>query len=315
MKALVLAETANQYPTEATLRTITAAQQLAEVSVWLIGFECEKAAQQLTRVAGVGRVLYTDDAVYEHGLAENMSSLITELGPNYDYILAPATPYYKNILPRVAALLDVSQISEVMAIINDHTFMRPMYAGHVQARVSTTEAIKVMTIRPTAFAKAELTTAAAPLEHYQRKIANNQVIWLNERQDDSDRPNLADAKVVIGGGRGLAKAENFALLESIAQRLNAAIGATRAAVDAGFVGNELQIGQTGHIIAPQLYIAVGISGAVQHLAGIKESHTIVAINCDETAPIFEVADYALVGDLFEILPQLDALLEQLGYNK
>lgn len=311
MKILVIAEHDQQSLKSATLHTVSAALALgADIDLMVMGSSCDKAAQQAASVQSVKRVLVADHEVYAHQLAENCAALIAEVGKQYDYILAPATTFGKNMLPRVAALLNVSLLSDVMQIVSADTFVRPIYAGNVMATVQSSDKIKLLTIRTTAFPSAQKSDAAtASIEKIATVIPNTLSKFENQALTKSERPELTSAKIVISGGRGLKSAENFKLLESLADQLNAALGASRAAVDAGFAPNDYQVGQTGKIVAPDLYIAVGISGAVQHLAGMKDSKIIVAINNDPDAPIFQVADYALVGDLFKVLPELQQALE------
>jgi len=312
MKALVIAEHDNKTLAVATLSAITAACQLAkEITVLVIGYQCRAVAEEAALLSGVHQVLLADAAVYAHQLAENTASFIQTLAVEYQVIVAPATTTGKNLLPRVAALLDVAQISDITQVIDQETFIRPMYAGNVMATVRSHDAIKVVTIRPSAFAKAKPCSESATIEFVPTSIENKQARFVSEEVRASERPDLMAADIVIAGGRGLQSAENFSLLEETADRLHAAIGATRAAVDAGFVPNDFQIGQTGKVVAPKLYIAVGISGAIQHLAGMKNSKVIVAINKDPDAPIFKIADYGLVADLFTVLPQLNRELDKL----
>jgi electron transfer flavoprotein alpha subunit len=319
MTVLIIAEHDNQHLNPNTLSAVSAATQLKQnIMILVAGYSCSQVAEQAARVSDVANVLLADAKDYEHALAENLSQLIADTVSDVkevNYILAPATTFGKNILPRVAALLDVAQISEITQIINENTFVRPIYAGNAFATVVSSDRIKVITIRPTAFEKAELGETSAPIKMLDVKIPNHLSEYISAELTKSERPDLSAAKTIISGGRGLQSAENFKLLEKIADQLNAAVGASRAAVDAGFVPNDYQIGQTGKVVAPDLYIAVGISGAIQHLAGMKDSKVIVAINKDPDAPIFQVADYGLVGDLFEILPQLEKELEKLGYGR
>jgi electron transfer flavoprotein alpha subunit len=310
MTTLILAEHDNQQLKPATLTVITAAAELSpEISVLIAGHNCACVAQQAAKITGVTQVLVADNPVYAHGLAENLAALIATQAQNFNYILAPATAFGKNVLPRVAALLDVAQVSDVVRIISADTFVRPIYAGNALATVQSKDPIKVLTIRTTAFAPATLGTNAAPITAITKVIENKTSQWLSLNQSAQERPELTAARVIISGGRGLQSAENFKLLNPIADRLNAGIGASRAAVDAGFAPNDWQVGQTGKVVAPELYIAIGISGAIQHLAGMKDSKVIVAINKDPDAPIFQVADFGLVGDLFQILPELEKALE------
>jgi electron transfer flavoprotein alpha subunit len=288
---------------------VTAATQIdADVHVLVVGFECQTVVEQASQVAGVTKVLVADNAAYEHQLAENVSKLIVEVASDYEHILAPATTTGKNTLPRVAALLNVAQLSDVIKIEAADTFVRPIYAGNAIATVKTTDAVKVLTIRTTGFDAAASTGGNAERKVLSQVIASDRSRFVKEQLAESDRPELTAASVIISGGRGMGNGENFKLLEGVADKLGAAIGASRAAVDAGFVPNDLQVGQTGKTVAPDLYIAVGISGAIQHLAGMKDSKVIVAINKDEDAPIFQVADYGLVADLFDAVPELEKSL-------
>jgi len=309
MSTLVIAEHDNSSLKVATLNAVAAAQALgAEIDVLVAGGNCGAAAEEAAKVPGVGKVLVADNAAYEHQLAENVSLLIAEIGANYDNIVAPATSNCKNTMPRVAALLDVAQISEIISVESADTFKRPIYAGNVIATVKSSDAKKVITVRTTAFDAAPAEGGSATVEAIGSVHDAGISAFVGQEVATSDRPELTSAKIVISGGRGMQNGENFKLLDGIADKLGAAIGASRAAVDAGFVPNDYQVGQTGKIVAPDLYIAVGISGAIQHLAGMKDSKVIVAINKDEDAPIFQVADYGLVADLFNALPELEAKL-------
>jgi len=309
MSTLVLVEHNNEIIRPATLNTVTAAKQLpGPVSLLVAGFNCEGVAEQASQLADVDTVLLANNKVFEHPLAENLSSLIQELAPDFSHIIAPATTFGKNVMPRLAALLDVQSISDITAIVDHKTFVRPIYAGNALATVQSENTVEVITVRPTAFDAAQSGESQAVIENIAMVHDAKLSQFVELQQTPSDTPELGSAKVVISGGRGLQNKENFAMLELLAAKLNAAIGASRAAVDAGFVPNDYQVGQTGKVVAPDLYIAVGISGAIQHLAGMKDSKVIVAINKDPDAPIFQVADYGLVGDLFEIVPELiDAL--------
>lgn len=309
MASLVIAEHANSELKPATLHAVTAAQQLGgEVHVLVAGAACGAAAEAASRIAGVSKVLVADNAAYGTQLAENMSALIAEVAKGYDAVLASATAGAKNVMPRVAALLDVAQISEITAVISADTFERPIYAGNVIATVQSTDARKVITVRATGFDAAPAEGGSAAIEAVSSVHESGLSTFIEERVAKSDRPELTAARVVVSGGRGMQNGDNFKLLEAVADKLNAAVGASRAAVDAGFVPNDYQVGQTGKIVAPDLYIAVGISGAIQHLAGMKDSKVIVAINKDPDAPIFQVADYGLVADLFAAVPELSASL-------
>ena len=309
MSTLVIAEHDNSSLKGATLNTVAAAQAMgADIDILVAGANCGAVAEAAAAVAGVGKVLVADNSVYEHQLAENVSLLIAEVGAGYDNILAPATPNCKNFMPRVAALLDVAQISEITSVESADTFKRPIYAGNVIVTVQSADAKKVITVRTTAYDPAPAEGGSATIEALDAVHDAGISSFVSEEVVVSERPELTAASVVISGGRGMQSGENFKLLDGIADKLGAAIGASRAAVDAGFVPNDMQVGQTGKIVAPGLYIAVGISGAIQHLAGMKDSKVIVAINKDEDAPIFQVSDYGLVADLFNALPELEAKL-------
>ena len=308
MSILILAEHDNQQLKAATLNVVTAAQALdLPIDLLVAGFQCQSVADEAATIAGVRNVLLADNSAYEHQLAENLTPLVIELAANYQHIYAPASTSGKNLMPRVAALLDVSQISDVTAVLAADTFQRPIYAGNAIAKVRSLDPIKVVTVRSAAFAQAERGGSAEIVNLESVHQAQNSR-FVGEQIAQSERPDLTAARTIISGGRGMGSGENFALLETVADKLGAAIGASRAAVDAGFVPNDLQVGQTGKIVAPDLYIAVGISGAIQHLAGMKDSKVIVAINQDEDAPIFQVADYGLVADLFTALPELEQQL-------
>ena len=309
MSTLVIAEHDNASLKPATLNTVTAAQALgADIDILVAGENCGDAAQAAAAVPGVGKVLCADHAAYAHQLAENLGLLIAELGASYDNVVAPATTNGKNIMPRVAALLDVGQISDIISVESADTFKRPIYAGNVIATVQSSDAKKVITVRTTAFDAVAAEGGSATVEAVDAVHDAGISAFVKEKMAVSDRPELTAAQVVVSGGRGMQNGENFAMLESVADKLGGAVGASRAAVDAGFVPNDMQVGQTGKIVAPDLYIAVGISGAIQHLAGMKDSKVIVAINKDEDAPIFQVADYGLVADLFNAVPELDSKL-------
>ncbi|TWH75882.1 electron transfer flavoprotein alpha subunit apoprotein [Azomonas agilis] len=309
MTILVIAEHNNRELASATLNTLTAAQKIgSDIHVLVAGHECQGVAAAVAKISGVSQVLLSESPSYAQTLAEHLASLVARLGPDYSHILAPATTTGKNYLPRVAALLDVEQLSEVVEILAADTFKRPIYAGNALATVQTCAPIKVLSIRPTAFAPAAYGDHSAPIQNLAPEATPALSRVVAETQSSSDRPDLGSARIVISGGRGLQNSDSFQLLYQLADKLGAAVGASRAAVDAGYVSNDLQVGQTGKIVAPDLYIAVGISGAIQHVAGMKDSKIIVAINKDEEAPIFQVADYGLVGDLFELLPELERAL-------
>jgi len=305
MSVLIIAEHDNATLKAGTLSAVTAAQAIGQdITILVAGAGSAAVAEAAAAVAGVSKVLHADNAAYAHQLPENVAALVAEIGSAYSHILAAATTTGKNILPRVAALLGVAQISDAIEVKSPDTFVRPIYAGNALATVQSSDAVKVVSIRSTAFAEAPATGGSAPIEAVSVVKDLGLSSFVNEELSVSERPELTAASVVISGGRGMQSGENFALLEKVADKLGAAIGASRAAVDAGFVPNDMQVGQTGKIVAPELYIAVGISGAIQHLAGMKDSKVIVAINKDEEAPIFQVADYALVDDLFKVLPEL-----------
>lgn len=312
MSILVIAEHDNAALKSATLNAITAATQLGtDINVLVAGHNCGAAANAAAQVAGVKKVLVADAPYYEHQLAENVAALVVGLAGDYTHILAPATAAGKNLLPRVAALLDVAQISDVIKIESPDTFVRPIYAGNVLATVQSKDPIKVLTVRGTAFPAAATTGGSASVEAITAAADTGLSSFLGQQLTKSDRPELTAARIIISGGRGMGNGDNFALLEDVADKLGAAVGASRAAVDAGFVPNDYQVGQTGKVVAPELYVAVGISGAIQHLAGMKDSKVIVAINKDEEAPIFQVADYGLVADLFAAVPELSKELDKL----
>jgi electron transfer flavoprotein alpha subunit len=307
MTILVIAEHDHQSLKAATLNTVTAASKIGgDIHVLVAGANCSAAAQQAASLQGVSSVKVADAAHYQNQTAENLTALVISLAGNYSHILTPATTFGKNLLPRVAALLDVAQISEITGVESADTFIRPIYAGNALATVQSADKVKVITVRSTAFDAANSGGSAA-VEAIAAATDTNQTTLTNRELTKSERPELGAAKIIVSGGRGLGSGENYhKLLEPLADKLGAALGASRAAVDAGFVPNDYQVGQTGKIVAPQLYIAIGISGAIQHLAGMKESKVIVAINKDPDAPIFQVADYGLVGDLFELVPQLES---------
>ncbi|MCE8012774.1 electron transfer flavoprotein subunit alpha/FixB family protein [Halomonas daqingensis] len=308
MSILVLAEHHDGQLAGATAHVVAAAKAIGgDIDVLVAGENVGAVAEAAAKLDGVSKVRVADNAVYAHQLAEPMGALLAELADGYSHVLAAATTTGKNVLPRVAALKDVSQLSEIVEVVDADTFKRPIYAGNAIATVQSADSLKVITVRSTGFDAVGEGNSAA-IESVDTVVENRQSAFVKQELAQSDRPELAAAKVVISGGRGMGSGENFKLLDGIADKLGAAIGASRAAVDAGFVPNDMQVGQTGKIVAPELYIAVGISGAIQHLAGMKDSKVIVAINKDEEAPIFQVADYGLVGDLFEILPELESKL-------
>ena len=309
MSILVVADHDNAELKPATLVTVAAAEAIGgDIHILVAGEGCAAVAEAAAAVAGVSKVLCADNAAYGHQLAENVAALVAELGADYSHILTAHTTVGRNFLPRVAALLDVAQISDIQSVEGPDTFKRPIYAGNAVATVKSNDAIKVVSVRGTAFDGVAAEGGSATVETVDSVHDLGLSSFLGEEIAKSERPELTAASIVISGGRGMGSAENFAMLEGIADKLGAAIGASRAAVDAGFVPNDMQVGQTGKIVAPDLYIAVGISGAIQHLAGMKDSKVIVAINKDEDAPIFQVADYGLVADLFTALPELEAAI-------
>jgi electron transfer flavoprotein alpha subunit len=308
MAILVYAEHDNEQLKTETHKLMHAASQIGgEIHLLVAGFECEAVATQAAKIDGVSKVLLADSAEYAQQMAENIAELVTELGKDASHVLAAATTTGKNFMPRVAALLDVAQISDIIKVESADTFLRPIYAGNAIATVQSSDNIKVITVRTAAF-DAAVENNTAPVEACTIVKSLDKSAFVSAELTESERPELTAADIIISGGRGMQNGENFKLLDGIADKLGAAMGASRAAVDAGFVPNDMQVGQTGKIVAPNLYIAVGISGAIQHLAGMKDSKVIVAINKDEEAPIFQVADYGLVGDLFDVLPELEAAL-------
>lgn len=316
MAALVVAEHDNTELKQATLHAVTAALELdGEVHLLVAGAESGGVAEAAAAVTGVAKVLHAEDASYGHGLAENLAPLIAGLADGYTHLLACATTFGKNALPRVAALLDVAQISEISGIVDGDTFVRPTYAGNAMATVKSTDALKVITVRATAFDAAARDGGSAASEAITGPGDQGLSRFERHELSVSERPELTSADIVVSGGRGMQSGDNFPLVEAVADRLGAAVGASRAAVDAGYVPNDYQVGQTGKVVAPNLYIAIGISGAIQHLAGMKDSKVIVAINKDEEAPIFQVADYGLVADLFKALPELAEELDKQNISK
>ena len=314
MSILILAEHEGGELRAATASVVTAAQAVkaaggGDVHVLVAGAGAAGVADKAAAMAGVDKVLLADDAAYEHELAENLAALVVKHAEGHSHVLFAATAAGKNVMPRVAALLDVSGISDIIEVLGEDTFVRPIYAGNALATVRSADPVKVVGVRATAFDAAPDTGGSATVEAVDAAEADADVAFVGQELSDSDRPELTSADIVVSGGRGMQNGENFSMLDDIAAKLNAAVGASRAAVDAGFVPNEYQVGQTGKVVAPNLYLAVGISGAIQHLAGMKDSKVIVAINKDEEAPIFQVADYGLVGDLFEILPELSSALD------
>ncbi|MAU60877.1 FAD-binding protein [Parvibaculum sp.] len=312
MTTLVIADHNNKALNDATAKTVTAASKLGgDVVVLVAGQGCDAVAEAAAKLDGVKKVLVADDALYAHPVAEPLAALVVGLAKDYDAIVTAATTVGKNFMPRVAALLDVAQISEITAVDAPDTFQRPIYAGNAIQTVKSTDAKKVITVRTTAFPAAGQ-GGSASVEKIGAAENPGLSEFVGEELTKSDRPELTSAKIIISGGRGMQNGENFAMLEKIADKLGAGVGASRAAVDAGFVPNDYQVGQTGKVVAPELYIAVGISGAIQHLAGMKDSKVIVAINKDEEAPIFQVADYGLVADLFKAVPELEEELGKAG---
>ena len=315
MSIIVVAEHDNNALKTSTLNTVTAALQLGdEVSLLVAGSDSGAAATAAASIAGVAKALHADAPHYEHALAEELAPLVVACGAGASHILAPANTFGKNLLPRVAALLDVDMVSDIIKVESADTFVRPIYAGNAMARVRSKDKLKIISVRSTNFAAAATTGGPGVVESIDAAPPVGLSAFLSQEGAETERPELSSARVVISGGRGFGSGDNFKMLEDIADKLGAAIGASRAAVDAGYVLNDYQVGQTGKIVAPDLYIAVGISGAIQHLAGMKESKVIVAINKDEEAPIFEVADYGLVADLFQALPELSAALDRLPAN-
>ena len=306
MTILVIAEHSNDAVKPALFNTITAAQAIGDdVHVLVAGSQCAAAAEAASKISGVAKVLVADAAHYAHPVAENLAALIVPLAGQYSHLLAPATSFGKNLMPRVAALLDVAQISEIVSVDSPDTFVRPIYAGNALATVQSADQIKVITVRSTGFDAASSEGGAATLEPIDAGPDADLSSLVSQELTESARPELTAARVIVSGGRGMGNGENFAILEKLADKLGAAVGASRAAVDSGFVPNDYQVGQTGKVVAPDLYVAVGISGAIQHLAGMKDSKVIVAINKDDEAPIFQVADYGLVADLFDAVPALE----------
>jgi len=309
MSNLVIVEHDNNEVAIATLNAVTAAQQIGgDIDLLVAGENCAAVAEAAAKIAGVSAVKVADDANYGHHLAENLATLIVEVASSYSHVLASATTFGKNVMPRAAALLDVAQISDIVEVKSEDTFVRPIYAGNALATVQSADSIKVITVRTIKFEAAAAEGGSASVESISGGSNAGLSSWVSQAVSNNDQVDLTSAKIVVSGGRGMQSGDNFSMLHSVADKLGAAVGASRAAVDSGFVPNEFQVGQTGKVIAPDLYIAVGISGAIQHLAGMKESKVIVAINNDSEAPIFQVADYGLVADLFEAVPELDAAL-------
>ena len=305
MSILVVAEHDNNEIKGSTLNTVTAASEIGgDISVLVAGSDSSTVAEQASKIAGISSVIHVDDPIYKNFLAEDLGNLVASIAEGFNYILAPATTFGKNFLPRVAAKLDVQQISDIISVENADTFKRPIYAGSCIATVKSNDSVKVITVRTTAFDASPITDSSVIVNSGDVVDSLNNANFVSDEIAESDRPELTAAEVIVSGGRALGSSENFQIIEALADKLGAAVGASRAAVDAGYVPNDYQVGQTGKIVAPSLYIAIGISGAIQHLAGMKDSKVIVAINKDEDAPIFQVADYGLVGDLFEAVPEL-----------
>ena len=305
MSILVIAEHDNNELKGSTLNTVSAATQIGgDVTLLVVGSESSTAAQQGSKIDGVKSVVHVDDPIYKNFLAEDISNLVVSVADGFNYILAPATTFGKNFLPRVAAKLDVQQISDIISVESEDTFKRPIYAGSCIATVKSSDSVKVITVITTAFDAAQISDSSVSVDQGSAVDSLNKSNFVSDEIAESDRPELTAAEVIVSGGRALGSSDNFKIIEDLADKLGAAVGASRAAVDAGYVPNDYQVGQTGKIVAPNLYIAIGISGAIQHLAGMKDSKVIVAINKDEDAPIFQVADYGLVGDLFEAVPEI-----------
>ena len=315
MTSLILAEHDNSEIKPATLNAVTAARALnGSIDILVAGSNCKGAAEGASKIEGVNKVLVADSEEYANALAENVANLVSKIADNYSHILATATTSAKNIMPRVAALRDVQQISEISEVIDTETFVRPIYAGNAMATVKSSDSLKVITVRGTSFEAAEDNGGSAAIEQVEASGDLGLSSYIGSELSASERPDLTSARIVISGGRGMQSGENFPIIEAVADKLGAAVGASRAAVDAGYVPNDYQVGQTGKVVAPDLYIAVGISGAIQHLAGMKDSKVIVAINKDEEAPIFQVADFGLVADLFKAVPELNDELQKNGFT-
>jgi len=312
MSVLVLIEHDNQNIKASSLNTISAAKKIDKsVHVVVLGENCSKVAEEISKCQDIEEIFVADNNIYKNHIAENIAPVIVELADKYSHILAPSSTFGKNIMPRVAALLNVAQISDIMSVESGDTFLRPIYAGNANLKVQSTDNKKIITVRTTNFEAAKISGGSAKITKIEKNNDPNLSKFIKNELNKSDRPELTAAGIIISGGRGMESGKNFNLLEEIADKLKAAVGASRAAVDAGFVPNDYQVGQTGKVVAPELYIAVGISGAIQHLAGMKDSKIIVAINKDEEAPIFQVADYGIVGDLFKILPELSKELDKI----
>ena len=313
MSILIIAEHSNSEVKSSTLNTISAASKISnDIEILVIGHGIESISKEISNYQNVVKVLSLDNQKYEHAIAENIEPVVVSLAEKYSHIFAPATTFGKNVMPRVAVKLDVAQVSDIISVESEDTFTRPIYAGNALATIKSNDLKKVITVRPTSFDVAAKEGGSGVVESVDFDSSESPVEFIDKEESKSDRPELSTARIVVSGGRGLQSAENFKLISDIADKLNAAIGASRAAVDAGYVSNDYQVGQTGKVVVPDLYIAVGISGAIQHLAGMKESKVIVAINKDEEAPIFNIADYGLSADLFEALPQLSSELDKLN---
>ena len=313
MSILIIAEHSNSEVKSSTLNTISAASKISnDIEILVIGHGIESISKEISNYQNVVKVLSLDNQKYEHAIAENIEPVVVSLAEKYSHIFAPATTFGKNVMPRVAVKLDIAQVSDITSVESEDTFTRPIYAGNALATIKSNDLKKVITVRPTSFDVAAKEGGSGVVESVDFDSSESPVEFIDREESKSDRPELSTARIVVSGGRGLQSAENFKLISDIADKLNAAIGASRAAVDAGYVSNDYQVGQTGKVVVPDLYIAVGISGAIQHLAGMKESKVIVAINKDEEAPIFNIADYGLSADLFEALPQLSSELDKLN---
>ena len=309
MKILVISEHDNSVLSSSTLNALSAAKLInSEIDVLVAGHSCKQVAEQASRIPIVQKIIHVDSPEYKNFIAENISKLIIDLSENYSHIVAPSSTMGKNYMPRVAAILDVMQISDIIKVIDDSTFQRPIYAGNALSTVKSSDKTKIITVRTTAFEATDDSGGNAEIIHHDYQSNINKTKYIKSELSGSERPELTSAGIVVSGGRGMQDGSNFTMLEGIADKLGAAVGASRAAVDAGFVPNDYQVGQTGKVVAPDLYIAVGISGAIQHLAGMKDSKIIVAINKDEDAPIFQVADYGLVADLFDAVPEINSKL-------
>ena len=316
MSILILAEHNNTDVKSSTLNTISAASKInSDIEVLVVGFGIDEVCKQISNYQHVKKVYFLDEKKFEHTIAENVEPVIMSIADRYSHIFAPATTFGKNIMPRVAVKLDVAQISDILSVESEDTFIRPIYAGNALAKIKSNDSIKVITVRPTSFEAVIREGGSGIIESISFDSSDSGIEFIDREESSSDRPELSTARIVVSGGRGLQSSENFKMISEIADKLNAAIGASRAAVDAGYVSNDYQVGQTGKVVVPDLYIAVGISGAIQHLAGMKESKIIVAINKDEEAPIFNIADYGLSADLFEALPQLSSELDKLNSIK